>query len=107
MRAGPEGLPAGRIALARSLTDTFAGIRPVGLPGFFVAERLGALAASALIGWLLAPARSRRYTAGRNGLISAPSGVIAAKLPGGIGSQSVRLRSSGSETTTRPSAVRR
>ncbi|AZO32295.1 MULTISPECIES: MIP/aquaporin family protein [unclassified Mesorhizobium] len=43
------------IALARSLTNTFSGIRPLDLPGFIVAELLGALIALALMGWLLRP----------------------------------------------------
>ncbi|TGQ50607.1 aquaporin family protein [Mesorhizobium sp. M1C.F.Ca.ET.193.01.1.1] len=43
------------VALARSLTDTFSGIRPADLPGFIVAELLGALIALALMGWLLRP----------------------------------------------------
>lgn len=42
------------VALARSLTDTFAGIRPVDVPGFALAEVAGALLALALAGWLLA-----------------------------------------------------
>ncbi len=42
------------VALARSLTDTFAGIRPGDLPGFILAEIVGALAALLLTGWLLA-----------------------------------------------------
>ena len=42
------------VAIARALSDTFAGIRPVDLPGFIVAEVLGALLAMALAGWLLA-----------------------------------------------------
>lgn len=41
------------VAIARSLTDTFAGIRPLDLPGFIIAEMLGALLALVLIGWLL------------------------------------------------------
>ncbi|RUW65716.1 MIP/aquaporin family protein [Mesorhizobium sp. M4B.F.Ca.ET.049.02.1.2] len=43
------------VALARSLTNTFSGIRPMDLPGFIVAELLGALIALALMGWLLRP----------------------------------------------------
>lgn len=43
------------VAIARSFTDTFAGIRPLDLPGFIIAELLGALVALALAGWLLAP----------------------------------------------------
>ena len=40
------------VALARSLTDTFSGIKPVNLPGFWLAEVAGALLAAALGGWL-------------------------------------------------------
>ena len=40
------------VALARSLTDTFAGIRPADLPGFVLAQIAGALIAMALAGWL-------------------------------------------------------
>jgi glycerol uptake facilitator-like aquaporin len=42
------------VALARSLTDTFSGIRPLDLPGFVAAEGGGGLVAAALAGWLLA-----------------------------------------------------
>lgn len=45
------------VAIARSLTDTFAGIRPADLPGFIAAEAAGALLALALTGWLLAETR--------------------------------------------------
>lgn len=41
------------VALARSLTNTFSGIRPLDLPGFVIAELLGAVCALALMGWLL------------------------------------------------------
>lgn len=41
------------VALARSLTNTFSGIRPLDLPGFVVAELLGAICALALMSWLL------------------------------------------------------
>ncbi len=40
------------VALARSLTDTFSGIRPADLPGFVAAECAGALLAVALAGWM-------------------------------------------------------
>ena len=43
------------VAIARSLTNTFSGIRPLDLPGFIVAELLGALCALALTRWLLQP----------------------------------------------------
>ena len=41
------------VAIARSLTNTFSGIRPVDLPGFIVAELCGAVAAMLLMSWLL------------------------------------------------------
>nr|WP_041756861.1 MIP/aquaporin family protein [Bradyrhizobium sp. ORS 278] len=41
------------VAIARSLTDTFSGIRPLDLPGFIVAELCGAAAGAWLMAWLL------------------------------------------------------
>jgi glycerol uptake facilitator-like aquaporin len=41
------------VAIARSLTNTFSGIRPTDLPGFVIAEFCGALAALILMNWLL------------------------------------------------------
>ena len=41
------------VTLARSATDTFAGIRPADAPAFIVAQLLGAAVATALFGWLL------------------------------------------------------
>jgi glycerol uptake facilitator-like aquaporin len=40
------------VTLARSATDTFAGIRPADAPAFIVAQLLGAGLATALFGWL-------------------------------------------------------
>ncbi len=42
------------IAIARGLSDTFAGIRPLDVPGFVLAEVLGAILAVLVSGWLLA-----------------------------------------------------
>jgi glycerol uptake facilitator-like aquaporin len=42
------------VAIARSLTNSFSGIRPVDLPGFVAAELLGAVCAFGVMGWLLA-----------------------------------------------------
>ena len=42
------------VTIARGLTDTFAGIRPVDVPVFIGAQLLGALAATFLMRWLLA-----------------------------------------------------
>jgi len=41
------------VTLARSLTDTFSGIRPADAPGFIAAQCLGTLAATALCSWLM------------------------------------------------------
>ena len=43
------------VALARALTDTFAGIRPVDLPGFMLAEIAGTFLAMVLARWLFQP----------------------------------------------------
>jgi glycerol uptake facilitator-like aquaporin len=40
------------VTLARSLTDTFSGIRPVDVAPFILAQLLGAVAATALFRWL-------------------------------------------------------
>lgn len=41
------------VTLARAATDTFAGIRPADVPGFVVAQLLGAAAATAFFRWLV------------------------------------------------------
>jgi glycerol uptake facilitator-like aquaporin len=41
------------VAIARSMTNTFSGIRPTDLPGFITAELCGAVAALMLMNWLL------------------------------------------------------
>jgi len=40
------------VTLARAATNTFAGIRPVDVPGFLAGQAVGALAATALFRWL-------------------------------------------------------
>ncbi|ARO30594.1 MIP family aquaporin-like protein [Rhizobium sp. NXC14] len=50
------------VAFARSLTDTFSGIRPVDLPGFWIAEILGAAVALFLFTWLLQSAETSSST---------------------------------------------
>lgn len=42
------------VTIARALTDTFAGIRPLDAPGFIVAQIIGALIGAAVAGWLIA-----------------------------------------------------
>ena len=41
------------VTLARAATDTFAGIRPVDVPGFLLGQLLGAVTAAVLLRWLL------------------------------------------------------
>jgi glycerol uptake facilitator-like aquaporin len=40
------------VTVARSITDTFSGIRPVDVPGFILAQIAGAIAATLLFSWL-------------------------------------------------------
>jgi glycerol uptake facilitator-like aquaporin len=47
------------VALARSLTDTFSGIRPTDLPGFVLAELAGSVVALLVFTWLLQPTQAR------------------------------------------------
>lgn len=41
------------VTVARSLSDTFAGIRPVDAPGFILAQLAGGIAATLLFRWLM------------------------------------------------------
>ena len=57
------------VAIARSLSDTFAGIAPADVPGFIVAEVLGALTATVLFTWLASGSLSpKRVIVPRNSL---------------------------------------
>lgn len=47
------------VAIARSLTNTFSGIRPTDLPGFILAELCGAFAGMLLMNWLLGHSNAR------------------------------------------------
>ncbi|MBR1193395.1 MIP/aquaporin family protein [Bradyrhizobium sp. AUGA SZCCT0160] len=51
------------VAIARSFTNTFSGIRPTDLPGFIAAELCGAILAMMLMGWLLREAGEVAATA--------------------------------------------
>ncbi len=46
------------VTIARALTDTFSGIRPVDVPAFVAAQCIGAIVALAICRWLLAAASS-------------------------------------------------
>lgn len=41
------------VTLARATSDTFAGIRPIDVPGFIIAQLIGAMAATLLFRWLV------------------------------------------------------
>jgi glycerol uptake facilitator-like aquaporin len=43
------------VAIARSFSNTFSGIRPLDLPGFIIAEICGAIVGMLLMMWLLRP----------------------------------------------------
>jgi glycerol uptake facilitator-like aquaporin len=46
------------VTIARTLSDTFAGIRPADAPWFIVAQIVGAVTATFLFGWLVPPPSS-------------------------------------------------
>jgi glycerol uptake facilitator-like aquaporin len=48
------------VTLARSASDTFAGIRPADAPGFIAAQLVGAAAATIFFRWLLPPPAGER-----------------------------------------------
>jgi glycerol uptake facilitator-like aquaporin len=50
------------VTIARSLSDTFAGIAPVNVPGFIIAQAIGGLAALLVLGWLWRTSKSRAST---------------------------------------------
>ena len=41
------------VTIARMLTDSFAGIRPLDVPAFMVAQVAGAVLAAFCVGWLM------------------------------------------------------
>jgi glycerol uptake facilitator-like aquaporin len=47
------------VTIARSLTDTFSGIRPADVPGFLVGQFLGAIGATLLSRWLVPSLRAQ------------------------------------------------
>jgi glycerol uptake facilitator-like aquaporin len=54
VRFKPEAVATAVVTIARSLSNTFAGIAPADASGFIVAELLGAFAAAVLFGWQFA-----------------------------------------------------
>jgi glycerol uptake facilitator-like aquaporin len=53
------------VTVARSLTDTFSGIRPIDVAPFVVAQLLGAFAGAKLMGWLVPVAAVANLAPGR------------------------------------------
>ena len=49
------------VTLARCLSDTFAGIRPVDVPGFVLAQLAGGMVATVLFAWLMPAEAENRY----------------------------------------------
>jgi glycerol uptake facilitator-like aquaporin len=47
------------VTLARAASDTFAGIRPIDVPAFVIAQLVGAAAATLLFRWLAPPSTKR------------------------------------------------
>ncbi len=66
------------VTVARSLSDTFAGIRPADVPGFVAAQLAGAALALAVVRYALAPAERRRAPRERI------SGTVPARRPTGL-----------------------
>lgn len=54
------------VAIARSLTNTFSGIRPIDAPWFILAEIVGAAIAAVLFRWLLAGRAAPTVSDGRS-----------------------------------------
>lgn len=48
------------VAIARALSDTFSGIRPIDVPAFAAAQCIGAMLAMIVAGWLTAEAASTK-----------------------------------------------
>ena len=67
------------VTIARSLTDTFAGIAPASAPLFIVGQAAGATIAVLVFGWLLGGARPRqiRDTNARGARLRRPSAAPA------------------------------
>lgn len=66
------------VTLARAATNTFAGIRPVDVPGFVAAQLLGALIATGLARWLY---RTPNETPANNQEPARPPGDRRAREP--------------------------
>jgi hypothetical protein len=50
------------VTVARAVSDSFAGIHPRDVPGFIIAQAIGATAAVAAVRWLVPPIDSENRT---------------------------------------------
>ena len=60
------------VTIARALTDTFTGIRPIDAPAFIIAQCLAGVLAAWALGWLLHPKGYPQAGAGRQRDAAAP-----------------------------------
>ena len=68
------------VTLARSLSDTFAGIRPADVPGFVMAQMVGAATATLLFRWLVPPPPGRHGGGHGDAGVATTSGGITTRL---------------------------
>lgn len=66
------------VTLARSVTDSFAGIRPVDVPGFVVAQVAGALCATVLFAWLVPAEQEHKQTSAAVSVEAQPVAEVVA-----------------------------
>jgi glycerol uptake facilitator-like aquaporin len=64
------------VTLARSFSNTFAGVRPADAPAFIAAELAGAFCATLLFRWLLPSPFMSRTKAHQEGLASTLEPVV-------------------------------
>jgi glycerol uptake facilitator-like aquaporin len=64
------------VTLARSASNTFAGIRPIDAPGFIVAQLLGAAAATATFRWLVSHRAHSDNSTELRGTLMKPAQVV-------------------------------
>ena len=67
------------VTLARSASDTFAGIRPADVPGFVMAQLVGGVAATLMFRWLV-PVPGRRGDGGGDARAANAAGGITSRL---------------------------
>lgn len=59
------------VTVARTLSDSFAGIAPANAPGFIIAQFIGAMLAVALAGWLFTAAPTSHHREGEHKKVNA------------------------------------